>query len=122
MKIIQRILLYVLLPLFMLATLQACANADAGKRDNNGQLIERARDVTLKYKLTAIPLSCLDFKLAEETFGGMPLIVVRERHGGECGGDPDTSPRLYSVAFDESSGEIWSDARSLLGQMEVIGK
>ena len=65
-------------------------------------------------------ISCLIFKELSGKVEGKVIVDVREKHDGECNGDPITSPRLFSIGFDESSGEIWSDAKSLLGQMEKL--
>ena len=111
--------------LFLLS-MQSCASADVAQQNTqtnkHAALIDRAKKITLEHKLTLLPLACLQFVVADEKYDGKPTIIVREKHGGQCGGDPSTSPRLYSLAIDEKSGEVWSDAKSLLGQMEKIGE
>jgi hypothetical protein len=111
---------------FLLLSMQSCAKTDADQQNTpttkHAALLDRAKKITLEHKLTPLPLTCLQFVVADEKYDGKPTIVVREKHGGQCGGDPNTSPRLYSLAIDEKSGEVWSDAKSLLGQMEKIGK
>lgn len=103
------------------------ASSDAGTtqksqtRSVNKVLILRATQVTADYKLTTIETACLDFKVAEDKYEGHDTVNVFEIHGGKCPGDPSTSPRMYSIAFDDR-GEIWTDANSLVGQMEKLEK
>jgi hypothetical protein len=80
-----------------------------------------AKKVTKDYDLTGIPFACLDFELNKESFEGSPVVDVREIHSDDCQGDMNTAPRLFSIAIDESTGVVWSDAKSLLGQMELLG-
>jgi hypothetical protein len=47
------------------------------------------------------------------------IIDVRELHNEKCQGDIQTSPRLFSIAFDKND-KVWSDAKSLLSQMEPL--
>lgn len=118
-------LLFFACSVFLLLSIQSCTKTDADQQNKptskQAALVDRAKKITLDYKLTQISPACLQFEVADEKYNGKPTVVVREKHGGRCGGDPNTSPRLYSIAIDEKSGEIWSDAKSLLGQMEKIG-
>lgn len=111
---------------FILLSMLSCARTDAEQQSTptgkHAALVDRAKQITLKYKLTQIPSTCLQFEVGGEKYNGRPTVVVREKHGGACGGDPNTSPRLYTLAIDEKSGEAWSDAKSLLGQMEKINR
>jgi len=101
---------------------QACVNAGqeniAGA--HNLKIIQSAQQAARKYKLASIPDNCLLFIVSGTKFKNLPLVIVRERHGGKCGGDPKTSPRLFSIAVDDASGAVWTDARSLVSQMEKI--
>jgi len=62
----------------------------------------------------------LKFDVQEKLFEGKRIIDVREKHGGSCGGDPNVSPRLFSIGIEQSTGVIWSDAKSMLGQLERL--
>jgi hypothetical protein len=94
--------------------------APEGEKTAESKFIQLARSITVDYQLTTLPLECLEFELLDELIEGKRTIDVRERHSKNCGGDPKTSVRIYSIAIDEATGRIWSDARSLLGQMEVL--
>lgn len=115
------IFLFILISLFFL---QSCSSADAEqgieKVSIHSKFIEKAKNATKKFNLTKVKTTCLTFKKLDEKFEGKVMVDVREKHGGICGGDPATSPRLFSIGFVESTGEIWSDAKSLLGQMEKL--
>ncbi len=94
------------------------------KNENNShnQLIHQAQQITIKHKLSKLPLTCLQFDVLNQRFKGKQMINVREKHGGDCKGDLATAPRLYSISIDESTGELWSDALSPLGSMEKLGQ
>jgi len=89
--------------------------------DSRTDYVKSAKQVTIKYKLTSRPMKCLIYKTADKKFEGKIIVDVREKHGGQCGGDPATSPRAFSIAFDEKNKKVWSDAKSMLGQLEKLG-
>lgn len=84
------------------------------------ELVILAKKITADYKLNDIKLECLTFELLEQTSDGKRIIDVRELHSENCGGDLNTSPRLFSIAINEGTGDIWSDAKSMLGQLEKL--
>jgi len=114
------------LTLFLAILVQFIVKANADQNSAQiiipNKLIAQAKKITIDYKLTKMPLACLLFDIAKEKYKGLSVVVVRERHGGICGGDKNTSPRIYNIAIDASSGQVWSDAKSLLGQMKKIVK
>jgi hypothetical protein len=61
-------------------------------------------------KLTPVPDQCLRFVVdtGAETFS----IEMRERNDEQCGGDPKTSPRLFSFVVDKKTGSLQTDAGS----------
>ena len=115
----------ILFSILLLAPLHACSEDGTTQKSQtrslNKELVLRAKQVTADYKLTTIQTACLDFKVAEDKYEGHNMVDVFEIHGGKCAGDPATSPRIYSIVFD-ARGEIWSDANSLVGQMEKLEK
>lgn len=100
--------------------MQSCSRSDANQTSQQ-KIITKAKQATVKYDLTTRSMDCLIYEVQENKFEGKIMVDVREKHGGKCGGDPSTSPRAFSIGFDETTGEIWSDAKSLLGQLEKIG-
>lgn len=111
---------------FFLITQLSCTPVDADQKTKisteKNILVTQAKQATIKYKLSSIAVACLNFQVAAEKYEGKPMVDVYEIHDKECGGDPQTAPRLFSIAFDDRTGEIWSDAKSLISQMEIIGK
>jgi len=95
------------------------AQPDSGSTSEN-KLINQTRQIVTKYKLSELPLICLEFDVLEELFEGKRIIDVREKHGGSCGGDLDALPRLFSIGIEQSTGAIWSDAKSMSGQLERL--
>ena len=83
-------------------------------------LIEIAETIVYDYELTQTELECLSFVLVEELVENKRIVDVREKHSSVCGGDPNTSPKLFTIAIDENTGIIWSDARSATGQLEIL--
>lgn len=114
----NKVVIYFLL-LSSLVFLFACSNADA-EQDNNSPVISKAKKAIKDFNLTTTSISCLKFNLLDEKFDGKVMVDIREKHSDGCSGDPKTSPRLFSIGFEESTGQIWSDAKSLLGQLEKL--
>lgn len=106
------------LAFMMLLIIQSRAKVEAG---NQNDLIAKAKQTTIEHKLSTRPMECLIYEALDKQHEGKTIVDVREKHDSRCGGDPATSPRVFSVAFDEKTKEIWSDANSLLGQLEKIG-
>lgn len=86
---------------------------------SKSDLVKQAKGLVRHYKLSKLPITCLTFEVQDNPVEGKQMIDVRERHKNGCEGDPETSPRLFSIAIDPS-GEIWSDATSVLGQLEKL--
>lgn len=84
-------------------------------------LIARAEKAVREYNLSEVKPACMKFIAATEPFQRFPTVDVHEVHNQECGGDAATSPRIFSVAFDDNTGAVWSDAKSPVVQMEIVG-
>lgn len=80
---------------------------------------ELAKKIVEDYDLTSVPLECLTFGSAGKADGFKVIVNVRELHNKSCKGDIQVSPRLFSIAFDKND-KVWSDAKSLLGQLERL--
>jgi hypothetical protein len=55
--------------------------------------------------VTSVPVKCLAFEVQAHpprTF----VVTVREHHSPECGGDPETEPRVGTFEVDKSSGRV----------------
>ena len=114
----------VLVVLLFLCAITACADEDRYQAnvlaqnnvsemvqvDNQDEIIARAKHIVAKYKLATIKPACLHYDVLEEKYHGKLMINVREVHGGECGGDAQTAPRLFSIGIDEKNNTVWTDA------------
>lgn len=80
------------------------------------QALDLAIQVTKAFKLTSVPVEhCLHFYVEPNTDkGGGYVVTVRENHVPECGGNPDTEPRLFDLEI-RPDGQVASDARSADG-------
>lgn len=94
-------------------------SASSTKDRNIVSRIDQAKKIITDYKLTDIPFECLKFESVGHLQEFNAIIDVREIHSKTCGGDAQTSPRLFTIAFSKD-GHIWSDANSLLGQLEPL--
>ncbi|WP_439291473.1 hypothetical protein [Lonepinella koalarum] len=54
--------------------------------------------------LTRLPFHCVLFVEAKEIDNAF-IVDVRENHNAQCGGDPETAPRLFSVEINKQTGE-----------------
>ena len=99
-------------------------NAESHKRSTtlDNKLITKAKKITADYKLSPVKQECLTYEIQKNMFEGKRIIDVREVHSKTCGGDGRTTPRRFSIAIVEQTGEVWSNARSMLGQLEKLDK
>ena len=113
-------MLLMLVPLVFLAACEPAHTTEDGNRPAlNGDLTIRAKHATAKYKLSEVKPECIQYNVAKERFQDLPTVNAHEVHNEDCGGDPSTSPRLFTLAFDDTKGIVWSDAKSLVGHMEI---
>lgn len=87
----------------------AGTDADA---DADDAVIERVSVVIRKHQLTSLKDECLDY-MVDDSDGATVDIDVHEKHDAKCGGDPNTSPRLFSFKLDRVSGQLTTDALDL---------
>jgi hypothetical protein len=89
----------------------ASAGTDADA-DADDAVIERVSVVIRKHQLTSLKDECLDY-MVDDSDGATIDIDVHEKHDAKCGGDPETSPRLFSFKLDRASGQLTTDALDL---------
>lgn len=96
-------------PAFLLAALLPllvpAAHAQSVRSEE--QAVERVAASVARHKLTRLSPECLTFT-ADKTPGGY-TVEVREKHSPQCGGDPETAPRLFSYEIDQASGRMRID-------------
>jgi hypothetical protein len=67
------------------------------------------RIITQHRLLPRADLSCSTLVLEEATKTAA-TVTVREKHGGKCGGDPQTAPRRFTMEVDLETGAAqWDD-------------
>jgi hypothetical protein len=86
----------------------------------SGDWIDKAKQITIKHELTSIGVSCIDFEKTTRDDGKIILITTFEIHSEACSGDPKTRPKLYFIEFNINENVIKSNAKSDVGQMEII--
>ena len=89
------------------------------------QLITDARQIASKYNLINVSLFCVlsDIEKPDDLSITKAVITFREYHGqsdyDNCVGDPATSPRLFSVLIDRTTGKVFTDTNPEI-QMEEL--
>jgi hypothetical protein len=90
--------------------------AEAAKEDD---VFSRARGAIAQYQLTSVPVTCLKLAI-DNTSAELYELTVYELHNDQCGGDPQTQPRLFSLQLSRTDAKIWTDARSDDGELELL--
>lgn len=108
-----------LLPLLFLPHLAAHAACPlpASPITNEQQARLRAGKIVEAHQLSKLKRECLQFFVEKPAVGkGFYTVDVREIHNAQCGGDPQTSPRVLSLEI-AADGQYRSDAGA--NQMET---
>lgn len=61
-------------------------------------------------RLTEIPMQCLSFAKdanSPAATAGSQIVIVKEKHGGNCGGDPTTAPRVATLKVPVNPGKVF---------------
>jgi hypothetical protein len=84
-----------------------CSSAFSSPVKTEGDAIKMAIAAIHHFHLTTLKDECGSVGVSEEsTFFQVEL---RERHTKACGGDPETSPRLFSIRVRKRDGRLTSD-------------
>lgn len=75
---------------------------------NDDTAVAKVSDAVQRHHLTSLKSDCLDYIIGDKSQGGID-IDVHEKHDEHCGGDPETSPRLFSFHVDHA-GKLATDA------------
>lgn len=84
----------------------------ASSPSDDDAVIAQVSAMIRKHQLTSLKDECLDY-MVDDSDGATIDIDVHEKHDSKCGGDPDTSPRLFSFKLDRTSGQLTTDALDL---------
>jgi hypothetical protein len=85
----------------------ASSSAFSGQIQTEDAAIKLASEAIHKFHLTTLKDECglLDVNEKPAYFE----IMVRERHTQNCGGSPETGPRLFTVRVRKRDGRLTSD-------------
>lgn len=73
---------------------------------NEEQAVEIAKLAMQSYRLTSLAPQCVQFFVEESSQRKGEFVVdAREAHNAKCGGDPATSPRIFSLRI-QTNGQI----------------
>jgi hypothetical protein len=66
---------------------------------------------------------CLAYQFDGDGVKDAFVVEVRESHRDpQCGGDPQVSPRLFTIRIVKSTGEMLTDAGSQSGQFRTLSR
>ena len=117
MKLISLVYMIGVLPLISLiggvSAAEPCPVRRAGSIHSTAEAEALAVQAAEKYKLAATTLACVSHKASddgvEQGFSGKYVVSFYEIHDEKCPGDPNTSPRLFTVIVDDD-GDLQTDA------------
>ncbi len=75
----------------------------ASAAEENTILRKASRIITRHHLLSRAELACSTLEIDEVT-KTLATVTVRERHGGKCGGAPETAPRRFTLEIDLKTG------------------
>lgn len=84
------------------------SSAAAASSVNDDAAVAKVNDAVQRHHLTKLAPDCLDYIIGDESPRGID-VDVHEKHDEHCGGDPETSPRLFSFHVDQA-GKLTTDA------------
>jgi hypothetical protein len=82
----------------------ACLIPVSALATEQGAIMQKAfRIITRHRLLSRAELTCSSLVLEEATKTAA-TVTVREKHGGKCGGAPETAPRRFTMEIDLKTG------------------
>lgn len=99
---------------------QEAARSNAVPKDADGAILAVSEAVSAN-KLTTLAPECVGYDIDQTSDASAYVIQVREVHdNARCGGDPATSPRLFTVKVNRATGALETDAGSAEGRFHPI--
>ncbi|WP_262299720.1 hypothetical protein [Microvirga sesbaniae] len=88
----------------VLASILVCLIPLAAFAAEEDVILQKAfRIITQHRLLSRAELACSSLVLEEAT-KTVATVTVREKHGGKCGGAPETAPRRFTMEIDLKTG------------------
>ena len=91
----------------LIAIILVSACAGTGNIRSEDEALALVRKSIVKNRLTALKEECYVFIVDDKP--SSYEIDVREKHNRECGGDPNTAPRLFGYVVDKNTGKMKTD-------------
>lgn len=99
---------------------KAAETENSGQGEEDKTLLAVSKAIR-KNNLTDRKDECLAYQFDPGTGKDFYLVEVRENHRyAKCGGDPNTSPRLFSVKMEKKSGRMSTDQGSTDGTFRAL--
>ena len=95
-----------------IATTQATTVSAPAPVLSEEAIVEQVSAVVKRHQLSSLPPQCLDY-MVDDADAATIDIDVHEKHDATCGGDPATSPRLFSFKLERANGRLSTDALDL---------
>ena len=96
------------------------ASASEASEDKTVLAVSRA---IRRNHLVSKPDQCIAYQFDGSSLKDAFVVDVREDHShSECGGDPQTSPRLFTVRVSKKTGKMSTDANSPAGEFHSLPK
>jgi len=95
--------------------------AETSPASHEDETVLAVSQAVRKNELVGKPDQCIAYQFDGESSRDYFIVDVRENHRhSECGGDPQTSPRLFTVRVSKSTGEMSTDAKSVPGEFRAL--
>jgi len=94
--------------LFFLCLFSLHSSGLMAKESSANEMVALVKQTVEKERLVDKP-ECTDYHFMGNVAPYIDQVNVVEKHGGVCGGDPEVSPRLFSVYVDVTSHKMATD-------------
>jgi hypothetical protein len=102
---------------------QKSTSATSTEASAEDQTVTAVSEAIRKHHLVNSADQCLAYQFDAQASADDFVVEVRENHRhSECGGDPQTSPRLFTVRVSKTTGDILTDANSAPGEFHALSK
>lgn len=100
---------------------KAAAVSSAPESEEDKTVLAVSEAIRTKH-LAGQAAECLAYQFDGQSFKDDAFVEVRENHRNpKCGGDPATSPRLFSVRVSRATGAMYTDINSP-GEFHLLPK
>ena len=102
---------------------KSSAAKESTEADEDKALLAVSAAIRKNHLVDQKPDQCLAYRVDSKSMKDAYVVEVRENHRHkECGGDPQTSPRLFTVRVAKATGDMTTDANSPAGEFRPLPK